>query len=113
MSNLPDQASLSIKITAYRLIQEALNNAYIHANGANQQVRVTYKTNQIQIEVSDKGPGFDVSRPIEWEKHIGLAGMRERVESMGGLFKIESKINGGTTIIAILFLQNSGEYING
>jgi len=113
MSNLPDQATLPIKITAYRLIQEALNNAHRHAGGAGQEVRVKSKPNQIQIEISDKGPGFDITRPIEWEEHIGLAGMRERVESMGGLFKVESKINEGTRVIAILFLQNSGEYSNG
>ncbi|MBI5825916.1 MAG: ATP-binding protein [Chloroflexi bacterium] len=113
MSNLPDQSTLPIKITAYRFIQEALNNAYRHAGGAVQQVRVKCKTNQIQIEVSDKGPGFDVARPIAWEEHIGLAGIRERVESMGGLFRIESKINEGTKVIAILFLQNSGEYAHG
>ncbi len=113
MSDLPDQAALPIKITAYRLIQEALNNAHNHAGGVGQQVRVTCNLNQMQIEISDQGAGFDVARPIEWTERLGLAGMRERVESMGGMFKIESKINEGTKVTAQLSLQNVGEHANG
>ena len=112
MSNLPDETALPIKITAYRFIQEALNNAYHHAGGAGQQVRATYTLDLLQIDVSDQGPGFDVTRPIEGTDHLGLAGMRERVESMGGVFKIESKTNEGTKVTACLFLQAIGETIN-
>jgi len=113
IKDIPDQATLPIKITAYRLVQEGLNNAYHHAGGAGQRVRVTCNFHQMQIEVSDQGPGFDVSMPIEWEEQLGLAGMRERVESLGGLFSIESKINEGTKLIARLSLQNIGDTANG
>ncbi|MBI5825915.1 MAG: hypothetical protein HZB18_17960 [Chloroflexi bacterium] len=113
MSGLPDQATLPIKITAYRFIQEALNNAHKHAGGVGQQVRVTCNSNEMQIEVSDQGPGFDVTHLVEWTERLGLVGMRERVESMGGMFKIESKINEGTKVAAHLSLQNAGEYANG
>ena len=106
---------MAIKITAYRLIQEALNNAHNHAGGVGQQVRVRYDLNDIHIVVSDTGPGFDVTHPAEWgeREHLGLTGMRERVESLGGFFKIESKINEGTKVIVRLSLQNSGETTDG
>jgi len=63
---------------------------------------------KVRIEVSDQGPGFDTTLPITWEEHLGLTGMRERVESLGGLFKIESKISQGTKVIAFLGVQTSG-----
>jgi signal transduction histidine kinase len=115
ISDLPEKTPLAINITAYRLIQEALNNAHNHAGGVGQQVRVRCETNNIFIEVSDKGPGFDVTRPVEWKdrEHLGLTGMRERVESLGGLFRIESKINEGTRVIVRLSLQNTGDYAYG
>lgn len=112
VSNLPDQTTPPIKITAYRLIQEALNNAHHHAGGVGQQVRVTCNVDQMQIEISDQGPGFDVTSPIESD-HLGLTGMRERVESLGGLFKVESEIKEGTKVTAHLFLQNVKEHANG
>ena len=110
INNLPEQATLPAKITIYRVIQEALNNAYIHAGGMDQQVRANFENGLLQIEISDKGRGFDVSLPIEWDNHLGLAGMRERVESLGGLFEIQSVISEGTIVNANLFLQDMDVY---
>ncbi|MBI5945641.1 MAG: sensor histidine kinase [Chloroflexi bacterium] len=107
VADLPEQTTLLNKIAVYRLIQEALNNAYRHANGIGQQVNVTRELNHMHIEVSDKGPGFDLSHSPEWENHLGLEGMRERVESLGGEFKIDSRLNEGTKVIARLFLHNA------
>lgn len=109
MSNLPEHVILPIKITAYRLIQEGLNNAYRHAGGIGQEVQATYEMDQIKIVISDQGPGFNTTRPIEWSEHLGLAGMQERVKSLGGLFTVESEINQGTRITASIPLQNSRE----
>ena len=106
---IPEQAELPIKITIYRLIQEALNNAFRHANGAAQQIQIKYEVEYIHIEVSDHGPGFDANGHPDWDKHLGLSGMRERVESLGGTFNIESKKDRGTKVIAQLPLRNSGE----
>ncbi len=83
---LPDQAPLPVKIALYRLVQEALNNAYRHAGGAGQQVRVSGSTHELQIQVVDQGPGFDGMSADDEEKHLGLVGMRERVESSGRPF---------------------------
>lgn len=113
LSNLPDNVNLPIKITVYRFIQEALNNASLHASGKGQEVRVMGNFNQVKIEVSDQGPGFDIHIPIEMEGQLGLPVMRERVESLGGQFFIESAAGKGTKLTARLSLQNIGENIHG
>jgi signal transduction histidine kinase len=105
LSNLPEQAPLPVKITMYRLIQEALNNAYRHAAGQGQQVLVVGEGSQLRVEISDRGPGFNGTPSGEWDKYLGLVGMRERVESLGGLFQIQSQPGQGTKIMAHLSLQ--------
>jgi signal transduction histidine kinase len=109
MSDIPDQATLSTKIIIYRFIQEGLNNAYQHAGGKGQAVQVIYRAQQLQIEVSDQGPGFDISQTTD--EQLGLVGMRESVESLGGFFIIDSKINLGTKLTARLSLQPIGDRI--
>ncbi|GLS31363.1 Signal transduction histidine kinase [Mesorhizobium albiziae] len=92
LSNPPQSLSPSAKICIYRFVQEALNNGYRHSNGARQSVMLTSENGQVFVEVCDNGPGFDptVVRP----GCLGLAGLRERVESLGGGFEIESSSNG-------------------
>ncbi len=102
LNGLPEGAPLPVKITLYRLVQEALNNAYRHGGGAGQKVRVGRDGDHLSIEVSDQGPGFDWGQVDDRDEHLGLAGMRERVESLGGLFHIETKLGQGAKILARL-----------
>lgn len=108
LNNIPEQAPLAFKITVYRLIQEALNNSYRHAGGVGQTLHVESKGQDLMIEVTDRGPGFDVNRWKTSEDHLGLLGMRERIESLGGRFIIESKIGVGTKITAHLLVNAEG-----
>jgi len=102
---LPEQAGLPVKIIVYRVIQESLNNAYRHAGGANQQIRAFADGDVLVLEISDDGPGF-VSQPATmFNGHLGLAGMRERVESLGGTFSVKSELGKGTQVMARLALQ--------
>ncbi len=105
VKNLPEKTDLPLKITIYRIVQEALNNAFHHAGGVGQSVNAKCEAGSIEIEVVDKGPGFDVSKSLDWEDHLGLTGMRERVESLGGALRIESKINSGSRVIVNLPLK--------
>jgi signal transduction histidine kinase len=102
---LPEEAALALKITVFRLIQEALNNAFRHASGEGQQVRVRVEGGQLVVEIADSGPGFRPEQASGWDGHLGVTGMRERVESLGGLFEIESEIGRGTRIMAHLPCQ--------
>jgi signal transduction histidine kinase len=102
---LPECVSLPVKITVYRLIQEALTNAFRHAGGADQQVTVTCGEGGLDLAVSDGGPGFDDRATLEGEDHLGLMGMRERVESLGGTFTLRSAPSRGTRVSARLPLE--------
>jgi signal transduction histidine kinase len=105
LNNLPSHLSLPVKITVYRVMQEALSNAYRHAGGAGQEVRVDATAHQLTLTVADCGPGFDNVGNLASDEHLGLVGMRERLESLGGSFRIESERGGGTRIIAQLPLD--------
>ena len=97
VEQVPEPVPLPIKITVYRLIQEALSNAYRHGGGAAQAVRVATEDGELSLEISDQGPGFDASVPAG-DGHLGVAGMRERVESQGGTLEVDSKPGGGTRV---------------
>jgi signal transduction histidine kinase len=77
-----------------------LTNSFRHANSAKQIVSVTVQANNLLIEVSDEGQGFDPA--LVAGDHLGLMGMRERVELLGGRFDVISRPGGGTTIRATL-----------
>ena len=102
---LPEQAALPVKITVYRVIQESLNNSYRHAGGANQQIRAFMDSEVLVLEVSDEGPGFVPQASAAFNGHLGLAGMRERVESLGGVFSVKSEPGKGTQVTARLALR--------
>lgn len=91
----PD-VSLDVKESLYRIAQEALNNIVKHARA--QQVKVLLKVagNELRLEISDDGTGFDTG--AEFPGHLGMITMRERAEKVGGTFAIESALNAGTHI---------------
>ena len=96
-------ASLAVKIALYRICQEALSNAYRHSGSKEQQVRLDREGDMIVLEISDQGQGFEpppLSGPYATEKaeHIGLRGMRDRIELVGGAFELESAPGKGTRI---------------
>lgn len=87
------------------VLREALQNVVRHSGGRNVAVAVSADS-FLQIRVTDDGVGFDV-RAVP-SGHYGLRGMRERVLSLGGEFKIESEIGHGTMLIfKIPLLVNS------
>jgi signal transduction histidine kinase len=109
LTNLPQQVPLSLKVTLFRLLQEALSNAYRHGEGKAQKVLVQSITNspsKLRVEISDEGPGFSLKQDSQ-ESHLGLVGMRERVESLGGIFQMESNPGQGTKIIVQLPLTEN------
>lgn len=104
---LPDQAPLPVKITVYRVVQEALNNAFRHADGIDQQVRASVNNGLLNLTIQDRGRGFQaLAQGDDTGVHLGLVGMRERVESLGGQFRSYSRTGQGTTISVTLALQH-------
>lgn len=94
------QCTVSAKVCVYRFIQEGLNNAFRHAGGKNQVVKLNAKGDRLHVRVSDGGCGFDVSRvPME---RIGLSALKERIESLGGTFSIDTSANGTALTMTLL-----------
>jgi signal transduction histidine kinase len=97
LDGLPEQAPLAIKIALVRTLQEALSNATRHGRGADVRVELTCSSDKLQLRVSDHGPGFD-PRGVAGSGRLGLAGMRERAELLGGGFEVQSEIGRGTSV---------------
>lgn len=104
LSQLPADSQLPAKITVFRVLQEALTNGYRHARGLGQKVGVSVVDDQISMVVSDSGPGFTWPSP-EHDGRLGIAGMRERVELLGGSFDVATGPGRGTKIEVTLPLS--------
>lgn len=102
LDGIPVSAPLATKIALYRILSEALSNAARHGRGTAVEVRATEgDEDNLIVEVIDKGPGFDPTRKPQ-EGHLGLAGMRERAELLGGRLELESAPGVGTRVRASL-----------
>ena len=99
LETLPDDVPSALKIGIYRFAQEALNNAYVHAGGKGQRLSAFHTEGLLQVQVEDAGVGISTEKPNapgRARTHLGLVGMRYRVESLGGVFTIESTPHAGT-----------------
>ena len=105
-SELPDYCPQPLKICAYRFIQEGLNNAHRHGNSEHISVSAKMDQSDLVITIQDDGPGFDIEHTHPSSgSGLGLLGLRDRIESLGGEFKVKSAIGERTQITAILPIQ--------
>src|SRR5215468_298889 len=104
---VPDRLSSLHKVCIYRFVQEGLNNAFRHAAGEGQTVEAIGSGDQLSIEVADSGPGFSSSNMRSGDG-LGLAGLRDRVESLGGEFSLETQLGLGTRLRASFQVACSG-----
>ncbi len=91
------------RLTAlYRVVQSALVNVARHAHASQVMVDIQRSADVVRLEISDNGRSFQVARILKARrnKHLGLIGMRERVEMVGGKLSVESAPGKGTTIRA-------------
>ena len=91
----------SLNINIYRIVQEALNNAIKHAEAKNIEIKLeTTKAGALQLTIKDDGKGMNI-HDVDQSNHFGLLGMRERVQSFGGSFNVDSAPENkrGTAII--------------
>jgi signal transduction histidine kinase len=87
----------NIETELYRIAQEALTNIVRHARASRVDVRLGVHNNKLIVVIEDNGNGFDPEK-VPDAGHLGLFGMRERAEMIGGKLTIESKPGTGTTI---------------
>ena len=86
----------------FRVAQEALNNVARHAHASRVEVSIQKLPGCIGLKIKDDGKSFNVERTLHANggKRLGLLGMRERLEMVGGKFNVESAPGKGTTIFA-------------
>jgi len=103
---LPD----AISICLYRFLQEALTNVAKHAHASQVRVVLRCDNDTLSLSVSDDGQGFD---PVVWLSKsgwpvgMGLMGMQERLQPLGGQLDVESQPGQGTRLTALIPLQEA------
>jgi len=102
IAELPEQAPEFIKIALCRFMQEGLNNAYKHAGGRGQRIDIAWDGTRITAAVTDQGPGMCGADISMRDSGLGLTGLRDRIESIGGDVMITSAPDAGTCIKASL-----------
>ena len=97
-----EQLATAKRTVLFRVAQEALTNVARHAHASRVEVSIQKLSNCICMRIKDDGKSFQVQRVLlaQGSKHLGLLGMRERLEMVGGRFDVESVAGTGTTIQA-------------
>jgi signal transduction histidine kinase len=101
----------TVELAAYRIAQEALNNAVEHSAAEKITVRVSCTSEGLALSVIDDGIGFDLPpRPdvLTQAGHFGLMGMRERATLLGGSFHVDTSPCEGTRV-AVRLPSQPGE----
>jgi len=83
----------------YRIVQEALNNALKHSGATAVTVRIATGPERTEIEIADNGRGFD-PEAVSRDRGMGLVGMQERAEKLGGSLAVQSAPGQGTRVTA-------------
>jgi PAS domain S-box-containing protein len=96
----------AIEIALFRIVQESLTNVHRHSRAKSAEISLDVDAEQVTIEVRDHGRGMPphIIRQIEAETSklgVGLAGMRERIHELGGVFAVSSDQH-GTTVRATI-----------
>lgn len=95
----------SVAIHVYRVLQESLNNVVRHAQVKEAWVRVAYSVEKIELEVEDHGVGLPEKLQ---ESGLGMLGMRERAELLGGQIEFSRRAGGGTRVRLVAPLAGNG-----
>jgi signal transduction histidine kinase len=96
--DVPSYLPYDISLSLFRVTQEALRNAQKHSGVDHFSVSLRGSANEIRLEVSDSGSGFDPEK-AKSDRGLGLVSMQERVHLVHGTFAIESMANTGTKIL--------------
>jgi len=90
-----------VELVLFRITQEALRNVWRHSQANQAEITVEFDESKTKVIISDNGKGFEPPKKIDdlaRNGKLGLAGMQERSQLIGGSIKVESKIGSGSTI---------------
>lgn len=102
-----EQLDITQRTVLFRIAQEGLTNVARHAHANRAEVSIEKRPDGIRMKISDDGRSFKLDQVLKAKgrKRLGLLGMRERMEMVGGQFNVESASGKGTTLIAQLPLR--------
>jgi signal transduction histidine kinase len=105
-AGVPDALPQEVKLCLYRVVQEAIRNSQKHSGCRRVSVELSGTPEAIRLCVSDTGRGFDPAsaRGVDG---LGLVSMTERVKSLGGQFRVRSRLGGGTSVQASIPLAQT------
>lgn len=109
---IPIRLSPSVEIAAYRIVQEAIANIRKHAGATKVNLRLQFQEDKLMVEIRDNGRGFALSQTLDSAISIGrmgLLGMKQRAEMLGGDIKIKTTEGAGTMITLRLPIQQKME----
>lgn len=108
----PFRLPSSMEIAVYRVTQETLSNIRKHAQASKVNLRLQFQKDKLLVEVRDNGQGFDLQQTLENAISVGrmgLLGMKQRAEMLGGNMTIKTREGVGTTVTFILPIQQQGK----
>ncbi len=97
-----------LSTAVFRIFQEGLTNVARHANASRVEVSFRQKGSKLEMKVADNGRGIPEEQ-ISASKSFGIMGMRERVRSLGGEFKVKGVKNKGTTVRVVIPIEEPRE----
>jgi signal transduction histidine kinase len=97
-AEIAEHVPIPVQQELYHLIQEALNNVLKHARARQVWVRLTFLNTATRAEVRDDGKGFDLASAREGGG-LGIAGMHERAQRIGGTLLIDSLPGKGAQVV--------------
>ncbi len=103
-SGFDEKLPRQISLTLYRVAQEALTNIVRHADASHALVQLTKGYPRVIMKIEDNGKGFVFEKEPP-QKGLGIVGMRERIERLGGNFRIVTNPGKGTRIRVTLPLE--------
>lgn len=106
--NYEEINNFKLKLTIFRIIQEALNNIIKHSGCSEFQIQLVIEDNYLKVIVNDNGIGCSIEKlKIKGKQTLGLFNMKERTESLNGKFEFVSAEGKGTTIFLEFYLGDS------
>ena len=94
-----ERFSTEVETALYRVVQEAMANVARHARATRADVLLQLRDGRVMVMVEDNGVGFEPEQVRQRGDHVGLLGLEERAEALGGTLTVESAPGVGTTIV--------------
>ncbi len=107
-TSVKDRLPTTVEIGLYRIVQEALTNVVKHSQARNVHIQVDRSVGLLRCSIRDDGAGFDVPAVLarKGDGSLGLRGIQERLDALGGRLEIQSSPGRGTSLLINVPLES-------